>query len=522
MIKYEKKFWWGEMRIFVKYFLWLLSFLTILFFYFLNTSIGHANLGYLVEGYLSKKTFNDIKVHSLDLRKYPHIVMDITVNGTSNVLLEGKVDKYKIDMDYHLKGKAFKFNNFYLGDNIDVQGSLYGPFSKLLVEGKGRAFDGNVVYGFTKIPTQIRDMNIMLEDVDSQKVLKFLKKPLIVEGKLDVDATFKAFSKYKKRGQAKIVMSHALMPDVAPKVPFSLHTTIDFDDIAYKYVGKIDSKIGNLIVTKGEYHQSRKVAQANYELHLKDLAYFEKFLKHKYIGGLDANGSVVYDNGLLVKGYTHKFGGKLEYVYNQKNIDLKLKEVYLERLLKQFSYPIVIRSNVSGTITYNMKDKIVLMDTMLHKTRFVQTKMTKMIYDTIGVNLLSGEYDKSTFTGGYQNNLLSSELKIDDGKNHLYLVDTKMNAKNNKVNSKFELKMQGQEIYGDIYGTLKNPKVSVDMRKILKYQMNKQMGAWLGTQNSEVVKKELKSVKKDVTKKLKEIDVDDVTQTAKSILDGFF
>ena len=498
------------MRFFIKYFLWFLSSLTILFFYFINTSVGHENLGYLVEGYLSKKTYNDIKVHSLNVANYPHVVMDLTVNSRAKVLLEGKVNKYSIDMDYHLQGKAFKFNNFYIDDDIDVQGSLTGSFSKLLVKGEGSVFDGNVRYGFTKVPREINDMNIILEKVDSQKVLKFLKKPLIIEGKVDIDVAFKSFSKYKKRGQAKIFMSNALMPEVAPNVPFSLDTTVDFDDIVYKYVGKIDSNIGNLTLTHGEYHQSRKVAQANYELHLKDLAYFEKFLKHKYRGALDAKGSVVYDNGLLVKGYTPKFGGRLEYVYKKKNIDLKLKEVSLERLLEQFSYPIVLRSNVYGTINYDMKDKIVLINTELRKTHFAQTKMTKMIYDTIGVNLLAGEYNKSSFTGGYQNQKLSSELKIDDGSNHLYLTDTKMNAKNNKVNSKFELKMQGQEIYGNIYGTLADPKVSVDMRKILKYQMNKQMGAWLGTQNSEVVKKELKSVKKDVT------------QTAKSILDGFF
>jgi len=146
-----------------------------------------------------------------------------------------------------------------------------------------------------------------------------------------------------------------------------------------------------------------------------------------------------------------------------------------------------------------------------------------MLYKTAGIDLLSGTYDKSTFTGGYQNNILTSELRIDDGKSHLYLVDTKMNSKSNSVNSKFEIKMQGQEIYGDIYGTLQDPKVSVDMSRLLKYQMNKQMGAWLGTEKSDVVKKELKSVKKDVVKKLEDIDVvDDVTQTAKSLLNGFF
>jgi len=510
------------MKIFIKYFLWFLSSLTILFFYFLNTTVGHANLGYLVEGYLSEQTYNDIKVHSLNLEKYPLIVMDLTVNNSANLLLEGEVDKYKVDMDYHLKGEEFKFNNFYIEEHIDVKGSLIGPFSALMVEGKGQVFDGNIIYRFTKVPKKFKDMNIVLDSVNSQKVLKFLKKPLIIEGKADIDAEFKSFSKYQKRGQAKVSMAKALMPDVAEDVPFSLNANIDFDDMTYKYVGKIDSKIGNLIVKNGEYHQSKKAAQANYELHLKDLAYFEKFLKHKYIGSLDTNGSIVYNDKLLVKGDTNKFGGNLEYIYEQKKIDLNLKGVYLERLLEQFSYPILLRSDVFGTINYDMKDKIVLINTELKKTRFIKTKISSMLYDTAGIDLLSGTYDKSTFTGGYQNSLLTSELKIDDGKSHLYLLDTKMNSKSNRVNSKFEIKMQGQEIYGEIYGTLQDPKVSVDMSKLLKYQMNKQMGAWLGTEKSEVVKKELKNVQKDVTDKLKTIDVEDVTETAKSFIDGFF
>jgi hypothetical protein len=511
------------MRIFIKYFLWFLSSLAIVFFYFINTSVGHQNLGYLIEDYLSKKTYNNIKVHSLNLEKYPQIVMNITVNNSATVLLEGEVDNYKIDMEYHLKGEEFRFNNFYIEDKIELFGSLHGLFSELLVEGKGSIFNGNVIFGFTKVPKKIQDMNIVLSSVDSQKVLKFLKKPTLIEGKADITAEFLSFSKYKKRGHAKISMDKALMLDVAPLVPFSLNTNIDFDDITYKYIGTITSKIGSLNITNGEYHQNKKVAQADYELHLKDLAYFEKFLKHKYIGSLDSNGSVIYDDALLVRGYTEKFGGKLEYLYKRKNIDLNLKEVYLERLLEQFSYPTLLHANVSGTINYDMDDKIILINTELRKTRFVKNKITRMLYQTAGIDLLSGVYDKSTFTGGYQNNLLTSELKIDDGKSHLYLVDTKMNSKSNSVNSKFEIKMQGQEIYGDIYGTLQDPKVSVDMSRLLKYQMNKQMGAWLGTEKSEVVKRELKGVKKDVVKKLEDIDVvEDVTETAKSLLNGFF
>ena len=518
----KKRFGVAEMRIFIKYFLWFLSSLTAVFFYFLNTSVGHENLGYLVEDYLSKKTYNKVKVHSLNLEQYPHIVADLTINDGANLLLEGRVDKYEVEMNYHLVGQEFKFNNFYIEDNIDVAGRLIGPFSALLVEGKGRTFGGDIDYKFTKVPQKFKDMNVLMKSVQSTKVLKFLKQPLIFEGRIDIDAQFKFFSKYEKWGEAVISMKEALMPSIVPRIPFSFHFDVAFDDMAYKYVGRVDSKVGKVDVKNGEYHHGKKATQADYELYLNDLANFEELLKHRYKGGLDTNGTVVYNDGLLVRGHTHKFGGELEYIYKKENIDLELKGVYLERLLEQFSYPILLRSDVFGTMNYAMNDKILLINTELKKTRFIKNKMTDMIHNTVGINLLTEEYDKSTFTAGYQNHLLSSELKIDDGVNHLYLIDTKMNAQNNKVNSKFELKMQGQELYGDIYGTLQDPKVSVDMSRLLKYQMNKQMGAWLGTGRRDEVKKELKDVSEDVTNKIKDMDVEDVADTAKSLIDSFF
>jgi len=510
------------MKRFKKYFLWFLSSVILMFLYLLYTSSGHESLGYLVEDYLTEKTFNDIEVHSLNLEKYPNIEMNLTLNHGAKVFLEGRVDKYKVDMQYHIVGDEFKFNNLHIEEKVDFKGYLQGPFSALFVQGKGHTFDGNIEYTFTKVPKKFKDINITMEAVESKKVLKFLKQPIYIEGKADINATFEHYEKYQKLGEVKIFIAKALMPKVAPSIPFSLNSEVDFNDVVYKYGGKIDSNIGSLIVKNGKYLQEKKATQANYELHLKDLAYFETFLKHKYIGALDSNGTIIYKDELLIKGDTGKFGGNLEYVYKKNNIDLKLNELYLERLLEQFSYPTLLSSVVSGTINYDMKDKIALINTKLRKTHFIQSKISRIIYNNTGINLLSGEYDKSTFTGEYQNQRLSSELKIDDGVSHLYLIDSKMNTQNNKISSKFELKIQGQEVYGDIYGTLQDPKVSVDMRRLLKDQMSKQMGVWLGTEKSEEVKKELKNVQKDIEKELKKIDMEEVSDAAKSLINGFF
>lgn len=510
------------MRIFLKYFLWLLSFGTLVIFYFLNTHLGHQSLGYFLEDYLSKTTKNEVKVLHLDIYKYPHLNMKLNINNGANVLLEGTVDQTKVDMNYHLVGETFRLNGFYLEDKINVQGHLSGPFSNLFIEGEGELFEGSGRYSFFKVPTHFKDMNLTLKKAKSQKVLKFLKQKAFVEGLVDIDAQFKRFAAHEKKGRTIVHMNEARIPSVLPNTFLKLTSIIDFNDIEYHYSADIDADIGSLKIKNGKYHQTKKRAEADYDLHLNDLAYFEKVLKHKYRGALDTTGKVTYTHQLVIEGHTEKFGGDLEYLYQNKKIDLNLKAVSLESLLRQFSYPALFSSKVYGSINYDMNDKIVLINTDLKETRFRQTQMTNMIYNASGIDMLAEQYDQSSFRGGYQNELLTSTLKIDNGVSHLYLTDMKLNAQNNRVNSNFEIKMQGQEIFGEIYGTLQNPQVSVDMRRLLKYQMNKQLSGWLGTGNTETIKKELDHVQEDVTDKLKKIDVEDVKEKAKSLIDSFF
>ena len=507
------------MKIFLKYFLWLLSFGTLVIFYFINTHLGHQSLGFFLEDYLSKTTKNEIKVEHLDLSLYPHITMNLSVNHEAKVLLEGEVDKTKVNMNYHLMGDSFRLNRFYLEDKVDVRGHLSGPFSNLRIEGHGELFKGTGYYSFIKVPNSFKEVNLTLTQVESQKILKFVKQKPLIEGLADIDAQFTILSKHEKKGRSVVHMNHAQMPTVAKESSFKLTSTIDYNDIEYEYVADIESKRGTLHIKNGTYHQSKKSAEAEYKLYVHDLASFEKVLKHKYRGALDTTGKVTYrDNQVLIEGHTQKFGGDLEYRYQDETVDLDLKAVSLVRLLEQFSYPALFTSKVYGSITYNMKDKIVLINTDLKETRFRETKMTNMIYNASGINILAGVYDQSSFRGGYENELLTSTLKLDNGVGHLYLTDMKLNAKNNKVNSNFEIKMQGQEIFGEIYGTLKHPQVSVDMSRLLKYQMTKKLSGWLGTDNKEVIK----NVQKDVRENLEKIDVEDVKEKAKSLFNGFF
>jgi len=525
MLNYQKNDLRLSMRLFWKYLFWILSFLTIIVFYLLNSSLGNNAISQILSSYLSSKTKNDLKVSELDIRQYPKISMKIKINERATATFKGLFNRSSLDMQYHLVGDSFKYNRIDLDDKIDIVGHISGSLSQPYVEGDGKIFDGEVAFSFSKLHKSFKNLKIALRKVESKKLLIYLKKRPILEGKADVNAYFKEFSRYTKEGEALVYMEHATMPLVSGDALFAFKSKIAIKDMEYHYDIGIKSDIGNMLVENGYYHKSKHDFKATYAVEINDLSYFKNFLKHNYRGCFASEGEVRYSkkNELTINGKSNTFGGVLNYRYLKEKVELKLQGVSLEKLLHLFSYPPLLSAEVYGSIDYHPKDKMALINTELKKTKFRQSKMTQMVLKTTGIDMLKETYDKSSFVGGYQNGVLSSILKIDNGVDkHIYLTDTKIVSKTNAIESKFEVKIAKEELYGTIYGTLKHPKVSVDMQKLLKYQLNKQIGNWLGTEKKEVLKEKLNSVKKDVSKVFDEVDVERVKDKAKSFLNGFF
>ncbi len=469
------------MKIFLKYLLWLFSLCILIIFYLFYTELGHKSLAFMFSEYLSKKTYNKIVVSDFNFDSYPRLIFDIKVNDTATAHLEGTVNSHEVDMTYHLQGKKYHWNNFFIDSPIDVKGKMMGLASSLRVDGRGRAFDGNISYSFLKLTKKFRDMNILLTNANSKDVLKFLKQKPLIKGRIKINSQFKVFSEYKRDGVAKITMSKVFMPSIAPYVPFKLRATVGFKDMAYSIDGQIDSDIGNLEIKNGYYHKIRKEGEAKYLLHLTELSYFDKILKGRYTGSLDTNGSILYrDKKIRVDGVTDKFDGELHYLYSKDNLTIKLKKLSLKKVLKQLNYPILLTAKVDGRVDYSIKDRIMLINTKLKEARFRRTKMTNMILKAVNIDMLADIYDDSSFIAGYQNEQLSAVLKIDNRVNHIYLNNAILNRKKNSIDSDFEVKMNGQEIFGRITGTLKHPSVSIDIRRLIKEQIKKRIGSFFG------------------------------------------
>ncbi len=464
----------------LKYILLTIILFLLVIFYFFNTNMGHENLKNFLESSLSKKTDNKIEVTSLNLDHYPNLLIKVKINNTLNMTLRGELDNEEMSMSYHLTGERFKLDTMLINDKVDIRGTLVGSFDSLEVTGSGKAFDGKVEYTFTNLPNVIENMNLEMKEVNSSKILKFLEQKEFVQGGVDINADFTKFSKYEKDGEATIHMVKAQTPLLQQKLPFELNAKINFANIKNKFNATLTSKLGKITIENGIYDSSKQIFDSLYNINITNLAYLKKLLRHQYKGSLNTKGSIHYNKDneqLQIKGVTSKLGGELTYIYRNRDIDLKFKNLSLKKLLDQLDTPILFNSKINGTINYSAKEDLVVINTQLKKTRFVPSKLTQTIQNKLKTNLLKGSYEQSYFSGGFKGDVLSGILTLDNGRNYIKLTKTKLNIQNNRLSSNFKIKMQGTKVEGKIYGTLEKPQVKIETKFFTL--PNKQMDSWL-------------------------------------------
>ncbi len=513
------------MRILLKYFFWLLTLFTLVIYYLLGTSLGHITLGYFFEDYYSKKMDNKLEILSLDIERYPFIMAEIKINDAAQLSLKGIASREDMNLSYHLRGEHFKWDSYDISEPINLKGVMRGAVNALFVQGEGEVFHGETSYNFVRRPNRFEALEVNLTAVNAKDLLRFLEYDFELEGAVDVQMNFEYFSSFRKKGVAKIDMQRAFMPEILEGIALKINGEIIYKDLLRDFFVDIHSDIGKLRVAHGYYNKSAGLLRAEYGLHINELSYFEKLLGHQYQGELNTAGELKYERDKLsLLGDSRSYGGLLKYRYNNDYLDIEFKGVSLEKVLRQLSYPALLSAKIYGTASYDIKDEIILINTELKETRFRRTKMTDSIYEVAQIDILKDVYDDSIFTAGYQDSVLTSLLKIDNGVNHLYLRDTRMNSQTNEITAEFEVVIDDQEFLGRVYGTLEDPKVSLDMSKLIRYQINKKIENFFGTGkplNKKNTKEKLHKIKDELIQEVDSIEIEEIKKETSSFFNNF-
>ena len=411
-----------------------------------------------------------------------YIKYDGLIEKHYKVKLDGLLSDAFINMDYRLSAARLPSNVCTIVDDINLSGHVSGSFKRLHVVGNGTAMEGKVKYSGIKIKNNFEDVDIHFKNIHALKLFTLLGEPTLPSGKANVDAHFALINDRKKEGHLDFVLKEGKYNTL----PLTLKAKADIHNHLIRFVSNATLSTANINISKGEYNLDLNRSKAFYTVKTKNLAPLEPLIG-KFIGSFSTSGEITYAKQFQVRGLSSSFGGMIDYLYKQDMLYIDLEKVSLTRFMDLFPYPKMLDAQINGNINYDYKKEKLLVRTDLNNTRFLNSDIVETVFQKSGVNMLKEVFPHSSLRATYQNKVLQGDIILKNNQSHFYLTNTKLDSNDNTVNAVFDLKMQGQEFSGKVYGSLKHPKVNLNMQKLIRYQMDKQLDTYMGKGNRKMM-----------------------------------
>ena len=414
-----------------------------------------------------------------------YLRFDGTYNTHYNIQLNGLINENWVNMDYALNTGRFPSHICTIEDDVNISGHLNGPFTKLHISGEGSALNGTVSYDGTKVDERIENLKLHMKNIHALKLSTLLGQTKFPHGRADLEANFDYFDKTNKKGS----LVYTFKKGTLSKLPFTMKTQINIENEKQTFAADITFANAKINISKGSRNSEANLTKAFYVIDVKDLTEFDALLGYKYHGPLYAMGQATYTDHLRVEGLSKTFGGMLDFVYEKEKLYIDLKDVSFKRFMTLFPHPILLDGDTTGKLNYDFIQKRLVVKTNLENAKFLPSDMVSTIYKKSDVNMLVEEFDDSSLEAVYQNDILQGNLKLESDTSSFYLTNTTMNLDKNTIDAYFDFKMQDQEFTGKVYGSLDDPKVNLNMQKLIRHKMDKQMDSMVGEGNRKMMEK---------------------------------
>ncbi len=399
------------------------------------------------------------------------------------VNLKGLVNKTWTSMDYGISAGRFPSHICTIVDDVNVTGHINGPFKRLHIEGEGKALNGKVHYIGRILGSKLEDFIVDMKDIHAQKLSTLLGHPELPFGKVDLNASFDVLSTKRQKGNIHYILRKSKLFDL----PFSLETHVKVDNKKQKFTADITLAGAKINLKKGFHDIATQKSEAFYTLNVRDLTTLKELLGYTYQGPFNAVGMATYNGDYHIHGLSKTFGGLTEFDYTKKRLNIDLDKISFQKIMGLFPYDKILDAQTTGNINYDYTKKRLTVKTKLHNAHFKYAKFMDTIYQKSDINLLKETFTNTSLDLTLQHKNIVGNLIMQNERSHISLNNAQINTKLKTVNAYFDVKMQKQEFSGKVYGSLDSPKVNLNMQKLIRHEMDKQLDSIMGEGNRKMM-----------------------------------
>ncbi|MBW1752853.1 MAG: hypothetical protein JRJ46_07055 [Deltaproteobacteria bacterium] len=155
--------------------------------------------------------------------------------------------------------------------------------------------------------------------------------------------------------------------------------------------------------------------------------------------------------------------------------------------MKMLIYPQVFESSLTGILDYNLKTRQGKLDATLPKGRFVPNVMTILVDQLAGFDL-SREQFEGNLAGSINGENIVSKLAMRSNNAAVTGDGVKLNTKTKQIDARLHIVANDNPIDVNIRGHVSNPKVEVDVKKLLQREAEKYIEKQVGPQFEKLLK----------------------------------
>lgn len=433
----------------IKYIVFIMILISLIFFYLFYTPLGNQQIYSSVSYVLTKKAGLDIDVESINIKQYPYLETDMIVEDKYNLKLKGFLENNQLDMDYTLTSNCLQSTICTIDDEINIVGHINGPLGNAKVTGEGKALDGNVNFSLLKQEDTFKDINLVLNDMNSSKLFTLLGQTALLEGKANAEIHFGIISQERKKGH----ITYDVKKSDLSGLVVDLHAKIDIDNNDQTFIMDITAPELTLHLTKGRYDEEKNYAHAFYTLDIKELSQLEKLLGYKYVGPFYAFGEIEYNKHIIVKGLSKSLGGLLDFLYEKDALKADLTNVPFQNLMTKLSYEPLLDANTTGQMDYDFLAKTITVNTKLKNAKFLPSELLSTLSEKSGIELRQEVFDDSSLDIIFKDNILTGDIRFANKENHLLLSETRVNLTKKSIEATIDLQTQKYQLAGKTYVT---------------------------------------------------------------------
>jgi len=395
-----------------------------------------------------------------------------------HINLNGSLGKEWMNIGYEVDSNRVSSPISSVEDNLTLKGDISGPYRRLYIEGKGKVLDGDIDFDILKMGDDFKDIHAYLKDINTTKLHTLLDLEQLPHGKASITIDLPHLNNDTKEG----TVYYNLYESSYQTLPLKLTSNIFIKNDIYTFDVDIHLDTTEAKITKGKHDANKSITQALYSVDIKSLKDVKPLLGGEYQGSIDAKGAIYYHNDLEIKGESKSLDGNTEFLYKTSNnmLYIDFKDASFRKIMQLLDYPEYIEARTNGSINYDFTQELLLIESNLDDAQFFPSDVVEKAYNKAGINLLYERFDASTLKLKYQNDVIHGSLKLSNLQSHIYLTHTMINTKSKAVDSYFDILVQDREFTGKIYGSLQEPKINLNMQKLIQHEMDKQIDAMGG------------------------------------------